>query len=76
MVGGILFPNRTKKMPKMCAFDSGSVGPLFVDPTQVRMVKSINPSQTLLEFSNDRTWTIDLPIEEVRRLLDAALSSD
>jgi hypothetical protein len=76
MVGGILFPTWTKKMPKMCAFDSGSVGPLFVDPRQVRMVKSINPSQTLLEFSNDRTWTIDLPIEEVRRLLDAALSSD
>jgi hypothetical protein len=76
MVGGILFPNWTKKMPKMCAFDSGSVGPLFVDPRLVRMVKSINPSQTLLEFSNDRTWTIDLPIEEVRRLLDAALNSD
>jgi hypothetical protein len=76
MVGGILFSDRMKKMPKMCAFDSGSVGPLFVDATQVRMIKSINPNRTLLEFSNDRTWTVDLPIEDVRRLLDAALNSD
>ena len=60
----------------MCAFDSGSVGPLFVDQRQVRMVKSINPSPTLLEFANELTWTIDLPIEEVRRLLDAALNSN
>jgi hypothetical protein len=72
----MLHSNRTKNMPKMCAFDIGSVGPLFVDATQVRKIKSINPSRTLLEFASDRTWTVDLPIEDVRRLLDAALNSN
>jgi hypothetical protein len=63
-------------MPKMCAFSGGSVGPLFVDATQVRMIKSISPTETLLEFSNDRKWTVDLPLDQVQRRLDAALASD
>lgn len=63
-------------MPKMCAFRGGSVGPLFVDATQVRMIKPISPTETLLEFSNGRTWMVDLPLDQVRRALDTALSSD
>jgi hypothetical protein len=63
-------------MPKMCAFPGGSVGPLFVDATQVQMIKLISPTETLLEFSNGRTWTVDLPLDQVRRALDTALNSD
>ena len=63
-------------MPKMCAFPGGSVGPLFVDATQVGMIKPISPTETLLEFSNGHTWTVDLPLDQVRRALDTALSSD
>jgi hypothetical protein len=63
-------------MPKMCAFPGGSVGPLFVDATQVRMIKLISPTETLLEFSNGRKWTVDLPLDQVRRALDTALNSD
>jgi hypothetical protein len=60
----------------MCAFRGGSVGPLFVDATQVQMIKLISPTETLLEFSNGRTWTVDLPLDQVRRALDTALNSD
>lgn len=60
----------------MCAFSGGSVGPLFVDATQVRMIKPISPTETLLEFSNGRTCTVDLPLDQVRRALDIALKSD
>jgi hypothetical protein len=63
-------------MPKMCAFPGGSVGPLFVDATQVQMIKLISPTETLLEFSNGRSWTVDLPLDQVRRALDMALNSD
>jgi hypothetical protein len=63
-------------MQKMCAFSGGSVGPLFVDATQVRTIKSISPTETLLEFAKGRTWTVDLPLDQVRRTLDAALASD
>jgi hypothetical protein len=63
-------------MQKMCAFPGGSVGPLFVDATQVQMIKLISPTETLLEFSNGRTWTVDLPLDQVRRALDTALNSD
>jgi hypothetical protein len=60
----------------MCAFPGGSVGPFFVDATQVRMIKSISPTETLLEFLNDRKGTVDLPLDQVQRVLDAALGSD
>ena len=63
-------------MPKMCSFQGGSVGPLFVDATQVRMIKPISPTETLLEYSNGRRWTVDLPLDQVRRALDMALNSD
>jgi hypothetical protein len=63
-------------MSKMCAFPGGSVGPLFIDATQVRMIKSISPTETLLEYSNDRKWTVDLPLDQVQRVLNAALGSD
>jgi hypothetical protein len=63
-------------MPKVCAFPGGSVGPLFVDATQVQMIKPISPTETLLEFSNGRMWTVDLPLDQVRRALDTALNSD
>jgi hypothetical protein len=76
MIGGIISRKRRKKMPKMCAFPGGSVGPLFVDATQVRMIKSISPTETLLEFSNDRKCTVDLPLDQVKRTLDAALGSE
>jgi hypothetical protein len=61
---------------KNVLFSGGSVGPLFVDVTQVRMMKPISPTETLLEFSNDRKWIVDLPLDQVRRVLNAALDSD
>ena len=60
----------------MCAFPGGSVGPLFVMRIQVRMIKLISSTETLLEFSNGRAWTVDLPLDQVRRALDTALNSD
>jgi hypothetical protein len=76
MVGGIFFAKRRNRMPRMCAFPGGSVGPLFVDATQVRMTKAISPTETLLESVKGRTWTVDLPLDQVRRVLDTGLNSD
>jgi hypothetical protein len=63
-------------MPKMCNFQaSGSDQPIYVNPTSVRVLRS-GPNFTAIHFDNDHSIHVELPIEEVRDIIDAQMNMD
>ena len=62
-------------MPKICVLQPPGKEATYVNPMLVTMLHDGN-GYTRLEFEKGHAVNVDLPIEQVRRLLDVALNAD
>ena len=62
-------------MPKMCVFHvPGGDAPVYVNPTVVRVLRP-GPGYTNISFDKEHSVSVDLQVDEVARMLDAAMNS-
>jgi hypothetical protein len=65
-------------MPKICVLHVPKMPePVYVNPVLVRTVESISAgTETRIHFDKDHYVVVQMPVEQVRRLLDVALNAD
>jgi hypothetical protein len=61
-------------MPKLCRFDAARSESKYINPMLVRAItRHATSNYTIIEFANNHTVNVDLPIEEVAGIIDAAM---
>jgi hypothetical protein len=62
-------------MPKLCRFDPPRSDPKYVNPMLVRALTWNSTSNyTIVEFDNQHTLSLDLPIDQVATDLNEAMT--